>query len=149
MSYSGVSCECPDSAVQGGVRVLFQVDYNSGEPISRQVVAQVKWMVASGRLQPGEKLPSIRQLAKQLKVNPTTVTRIYNELSSTGVIALRQGQGAFVTSKAPTVNRAEARKSVQELARRLIAESSRLGLTSEDVTKIVQQELKRITGKPS
>ncbi len=60
--------------------MLIQVDFNSGEPVTRQVVAQVKWLVASGRLQPGEQLPSVRELSKQLKVNPTTVSRIYGEL---------------------------------------------------------------------
>ena len=56
--------------------MFVHIDYNSGEPISRQVIAQIKWMIVSGALQPGDKLPSIRELARDLKINPTTVTRI-------------------------------------------------------------------------
>ena len=90
--------------------MLIQVDFNSGEPVTRQVVAQVKWMVASGRLQPGEKLPSVRELAKQLKVNPTTISRIYGELSADDVIVLKQGQGAFVTAAPTAANKTTAKK---------------------------------------
>ncbi len=127
--------------------MLIQVDYNSGEPISRQVVAQIKWMIVSGKLKAGEKLPSIRGLAKQLKVNPTTVTRIYNELSAEDVITLRQGQGAFVSSKESVINKGEAKKQVRELARRMIVESSRLGLSRDDVEGIVENEFSKINGK--
>lgn len=125
--------------------MLVQVDYNSGEPISHQVVAQIKWMIVSGKLRVGDKLPSIRGLAKQLKINPTTVTRIYNELSSEDVITLRQGQGAFVSSKESVVNKGEAKKQVRELARRMIVESARLGLSREDVDGIIEGEFKKIS----
>ena len=90
--------------------MLINVDFNSGEPVTRQVIAQIKWMVATGRLAIGEKLPSVRELAKQLKVNPTTVSRIYAELSAEDVIVLRQGQGAFVSSRPSTVTRTQAKK---------------------------------------
>lgn len=126
--------------------MLIKVDYNSGEPISRQVVDQIKWLVVSGHLAPGEKLPSIRALAKQLKVNPTTVTRIYNELSAERVITLRQGQGAFVSSKSSVINKTEAKKQIRELAKRMLVESSRLGLSRKDVEGIIQKEFKKISG---
>ena len=95
--------------------MLIQVDYNSGEPISHQVVSQIKWLVASGKLEPGGKLPSIRELAKELKINPTTVTRIYSELSADGVITLRQGQGAFVSTQSVPLPKAEIRRRVGRL----------------------------------
>lgn len=125
--------------------VLIQVNFNSGEPVTRQVVAQIKWMVASGQLQPGEKLPSVRDLSKQLKVNPTTVTRIYGELSAESVIVLRQGQGAFVSTQSTTTNRAEARKQVRELIRRMLSEAVRLGMSEEAIQKLIATEIKKIS----
>ena len=125
--------------------MLIQVNFNSGEPVTRQVVAQIKWMVASGQLQPGEKLPSVRDLSKQLKVNPTTVTRIYGELSAESVIVLRQGQGAFVSTQSTTTNRAEARKQVRELIRRMLSEAVRLGMNEEAIQKLIATEIKKIS----
>ncbi len=129
--------------------MLIQVDYNSGEPVSRQVVAQVKWMVASGRLRAGDKLPSIRELSKQLKVNPTTITRIYGELSADKVIVLKQGQGAFVSSQSATGNRTEARKQVRELIRRMLAEGIRLGLAPDDLQQLIDHEFEKLSKETS
>ncbi|MEZ6125864.1 MAG: GntR family transcriptional regulator [Planctomycetaceae bacterium] len=124
--------------------MLIQVDFNSGEPVTRQVVAQIKWMVASGRLEPGAKLPSIRELASQLKVNPTTVTRIYSELAAAEVIVLKQGQGAFVSLQSASVNRKQARKQVAELVRRMLAEGVRAGMTRADIQQLIDAEMNKL-----
>lgn len=124
--------------------MLINVDFNSGEPVTRQVVAQIKWMVATGHLAVGEKLPSVRELASQLKVNPTTVSRIYSELSAEDVIVLRQGQGAFVSSRPSMVNRAEAKKQVRELIRRMLSEAVRLGLSQEDIQQLIGSEFENL-----
>ncbi len=124
--------------------MLIQVNFNSGEPVTRQVVAQIKWMVASGKLQPGQKLPSVRDLSKQLKVNPTTTTRIYGELSAERVIVLRQGQGAFVSTESVATNRADARKQVRELIRRMLSEAVRLGMNQEAIQKLIATEIEKI-----
>jgi GntR family transcriptional regulator len=120
------------------------IDYNSGEPISRQVVAQIKWMIVSGSLSAGEKLPSIRELARQLKINPTTVTRIYGELSQNGIITLRQGQGAFVSRQKPAVARREVRRIVAGKAREMLVEGMRLGLDKTAIDAIVNEEFRKI-----
>jgi GntR family transcriptional regulator len=126
--------------------MLIQVDYNSGEPISHQVVSQIKWLVVSGKLQPGEKLPSIRELAKELRINPTTVTRIYSELSSDGVITLRQGQGAFVSTQSVQLPKAEIRRRVGRLAQSMLVEGLRLGLKRAEIDKVIDDEFRRIRG---
>jgi len=125
--------------------MLIHVDYNSGDPITGQVVSQIKWMVVSGRFQPGDQLPSIRELARQLKINPTTVTRIYNELSANGVIALRQGQGAFVSAKPQKLPRKEVRSRVAKLVREMLVESLRLGMSREEIDAVVNDEFKHLS----
>jgi GntR family transcriptional regulator len=126
--------------------VLIQVDHNSSEPITRQVVAQIKWLVVSGKLRMGEQLPSIRELARELQINPTTVTRIYAELAHAGVITLRQGQGAFVAvcEGRSSLPRAEVRRRVSRLARAMLVEALRQGLLQDDINRIVADEFQRI-----
>lgn len=128
--------------------MLINVDFNSGEPVTRQVIAQIKWMVATGHLAVGEKLPSVRELAIQLKVNPTTVSRIYSELSAEDVIVLRQGQGAFVSSRPSMINRAQAIKQVRELVRRMLSEGVRLGLSHDDIQQLIGREFENLPEPP-
>jgi GntR family transcriptional regulator len=124
--------------------MFIHIDYNSGEPINRQVIAQIKWMIVSGQLQPGEKLPSIRELARTLKINPTTVTRIYNDLAHNGIITLRQGQGAFVSDGHVAVSDTEVSRIVGEKARALLVEGIRLGLRKREIDAIINEEFKKI-----
>ncbi len=144
MSYSCVLL----SEQEGSCLVLINVDFNSGEPVTRQVVAQIKWMVATGHLAVGEKLPSVRELASQLKVNPTTVSRIYSELSAEDVIVLRQGQGAFVSSRPSMINRTQAIKQVRELVRRMLSEGVRLGLSHDDIQQLIGREFENLPEPP-
>jgi GntR family transcriptional regulator len=124
--------------------MFIHIDYNSGDPINRQVIAQIKWMVVSGKLQPGNKLPSIRELARTLKINPTTVTRIYNDLAHNGVIVLRQGQGAFVSDQTVSLPEKEVTRVVAEKARTLLVEGIRLGLRKKDIEAIINDEFNKI-----
>lgn len=78
--------------------MYLRLNYQSGEAIYRQIVEQIKYRVASGELSPGQRLPSIRELAKQLKINPRTVVKSYEELRAAGLAVMRQGQGVFIDS---------------------------------------------------
>lgn len=120
------------------------IDYSSGEPIIHQVLAQIKLMIVSGKLPPHSKLPSVRQFSKELKINPTTVTRIYKELQHQGIIVLRQGQGAFVMETTNTPPRKQAAKTIQPKAEKLLVEALRLGLTQEDIIEVLKQEYNKI-----
>lgn len=126
--------------------MLIHIDYNGSEPICDQVVGQIKLMVVSGRLKPGEKLPSIRRLAEELKINPTTVSRIYTQLAQEGVVALRQGQGAFVTDGPARLAPEVIREEIGTLARQLLVEGLRHRLTIEQIGEIVQEEYQKIEG---
>ena len=123
-----------------------QIDYHSPEPICQQVVGQIKLLIVRGELAPGERLPSIRQLAQDLRINPTTVTRIYDQLEGEGVITLRQGQGAFVAEGRVRLASEETRREMQPAARRFLVEALRKGLVLGDVIKIIEEEHGRIKG---
>jgi GntR family transcriptional regulator len=97
-------------------------------------------MVVSGMLMPGDRLPSIRELARELHVNPTTVSRIYSELAHRDVITLRQGQGAFVTDRRVRLAPEEVRALVGHRARELLSEGMRLGLGLEQILQLVREE---------
>jgi GntR family transcriptional regulator len=118
-----------------------QIDPHSGVPVYRQVMDQTKYYVASGSLKGGDLLPSIRDLSRTLGVNPTTVVKAYTELQHEGVIEMKQGKGAFVSSPSTKLTQAQQRKALQRLARQLAVEATQMGANGELVLQIVQQEL--------
>src|ERR1700681_412589 len=93
------------------VRKPFQLtlDLRSGVPVYRQIIDQVLGGIASGTLFPGDQLPTVRQLAVDLAINPNTVVRTYRELEIRGILATQQGTGTFLTDKKPPVDELERR----------------------------------------
>ena len=89
----------------------FQLDTKSGVPIYRQIIEQVKYTIARGELEPGDRLPTVRQLAVDLSVNPNTVVRAYRELEIAGVLDTQQGSGTFVGKERPEIAEKFARAS--------------------------------------
>jgi GntR family transcriptional regulator len=124
--------------------MLLHLDYHSSEPICQQAVAQIKLLVVKGKLKPDDKLPSVRQLARELKINPTTVCRIYNELAHEGVVTQRQGQGVFVAPGDSRLARAEVRRSLAKHAQTLLVEGLRQGVPLEEIQTILAEEHRRI-----
>lgn len=115
------------------------LDHHSGEPIYRQIVEAIKFRIASGQLAKGTQLPSIRELAQSLVVNPRTVIKAYEELQQDGVVSLQHGRGAFVTTPRSTLPARERNEKLQELARRLLAEAACLGATPDEVIEILRR----------
>ena len=130
--------------------MYFRLDHHSGEPIYRQIVEAVKYRVACGRLAPDAQLPSIRGLAEELRINPRTVVKAYEELEHAGVVVMRHGQGVFVADGQGAVPAGVRRQALADLARRLLAEASRLGEEPEDVLDIMRDEAQRMAdGRPT
>ena len=121
-----------------------QIDPHSGVPVYRQVMDQVKYYTASGALRAGEQLPSIRDLARRLAVNPTTVVKAYGELAHEGVIEMQHGRGAFVTGAGRSLSRAELTKALRRLARQLAVEAVQMGAPSETVLQAVRREMEAL-----
>lgn len=124
--------------------VHIHIDYNCGIPICSQVTAQIKRMVVNGSLKVGEKLPSIRDLAKSLSINPTTVSRIYTALEREGVITLRQGQGAYISSQKPHLSPTEIQRQIGQHVRTLLVEGLRLGMDLPTIQELLNLEYQAI-----
>jgi GntR family transcriptional regulator len=111
----------------------------NGVPIYLQIVNQVKYLVASGRLAPGEELPPIRMLAEQLLINPNTVARAYRELELAGVVRKRRTAGTYVSNAGSPLARSERMKILTDRIDALLAEARQLGFRTEDVLQMTER----------
>src|SRR3982751_2353313 len=115
------------------------VNANDGVPIYLQIVNQIKYLVAAGRLSPGEEVPPIRVLAQQLLINPNTVARAYLELEKDGLVTKRHGSGTYVSDQGSPLGRKERRKILAERADALLAEARHLGVPVSEVLDIIRE----------
>ena len=122
-----------------------QIDTKSGVPFYRQIIEQVKFAVARGLLGPGDRLPTVRQLAVDLAVNPNTVVRAYRELEIGGVIDTQQGSGTFVGRQRPEIDELERRRMLDQILTDLLARASDYGFSIDEV----QEGLRRRKEAPS
>ena len=120
-----------------------RIDTSDGVPIYLQIVDQIKRAVALGRLKPEDPLPSVRQLALDLTINPNTVARAYLELEHDGVIYKRQGQGTYISAQAAEASRRERNKIVAALFEKAIVEASSFGMSESEIEEAYRQSLHR------
>jgi GntR family transcriptional regulator len=118
-----------------------QIDPRSPTPLYDQIATRIRVAVAAGELRPGEALPSVRQLAKRLRINPATVVQAYRELEREGFVEMRQGAGTFVREvEAAKRSRARADQATR-LVRALLKQAARLGLERDEVAAALKREL--------
>ena len=110
-----------------------------GVPIYQQIVNQVKYLVASGRLSPGDEMPPIRVLAERLIVNPNTVARAYRELEAAGVVEKRRTAGTYVSEQGSPLARKERLKILTERVDALLAESRQMDVPYDELVKILDK----------
>lgn len=115
------------------------INVADGVPIYRQVVNQVKYLVASGLIKPGEELPPIRTLALQLKVTPNTIVKAYHELEISGVVQKRHGSGTFVSDTRPQLALRQRRRVIEQRIDALLAEAHQLNFTTDDILRMVRE----------
>jgi len=121
----------------------FRLDIRADEPIYQQIVDQIKAQIASGTLEPGDQLPTVRALATDLRINFNTVARAYRMLDEERIISTQQGRGTYITEKPPPkVTERMRRESIENLARRYIEEAARLGFTEAEIRQMVTDQLK-------
>jgi len=122
-----------------------QISLNDGVPIYRQIVNQVKYMVASGQLVSGEEIPPIRVLAQQLQVTPNTVVKAYRELEIEGIVRKRRGAGTYISDTRSPLARKERRRIVEQRADALLTEARQMNFTFEQVLDILRQRESALT----
>ena len=120
--------------------MLIHVNGGEERPIYAQIVDQVKFAVASGVLRPGELVPSVRELSKQLVVNPNTVARAYRELQGERLLEPVRGTGLQVSEAAPDACRTERREIVRRRLRQAIEEARRSELAPSEIESILREE---------
>jgi GntR family transcriptional regulator len=118
-----------------------QIDDRSGVPVYRQIMDQIKYYVAGGTLRPGDQIPSIRELANAMAVNPTTVVKAYSELEAEGIIEKRHGKGAFIAAQAPALSVVDQENALRRSAKQLAVEATQLQVPSPKVITVVREEL--------
>ena len=112
---------------------------HDGLPIYLQIVNQVKYLVASSRLAPGEELPPIRVLAEQLLINPNTVARAYRELEVAGVVTKRRTAGTYVSDAGSPLARRERLRILTERVDALLAEARAMNIDLDELLRLVRQ----------
>jgi DNA-binding transcriptional regulator YhcF (GntR family) len=111
----------------------FALDLHTGVPVYRQLIDQVRTGVASGSLIAGDQLPTVRQLAVDLEINPNTVMRAYRELELGGLLETHQGTGTFITDRKPEKKTAERERQLSQMAGEFAARAGAAGFTLEEV----------------
>lgn len=120
---------------------LFVVHASSGVPIYRQLVDQVVALVAGGRLEPGDLVPSVRQVAAALGINPMTVSKAWSRLEADGVLVRDRGRGMVVAPRRKAGSLADRRAEVEPLVDRAVIHALHLGLTPTQLMALVRESL--------
>jgi len=119
----------------------FKLDLKSGVPFYRQIVDQIRYAIASRQLLPGEQLPTIRDLAVQLEINPNTARKAYSELEILGVLDTQQGTGTFVAERKIEIAEAEKDRMLGQICDELVARGHQYNLTLEQIVDHLQRRL--------
>jgi GntR family transcriptional regulator len=128
--------------------LYFVLDLRSGVPIYVQIVEQVQQLVASGKLNPGDQLPTVRQLASELRVNFNTIARAYRILDEAGLISTQQGRGTYILDH-PVIELGDLLKAetLDDQTARFIKEVIRQGFTAKEIKEMVVRKLSEFSPK--
>jgi GntR family transcriptional regulator len=126
-----------------------RIESSSGIPITRQIAEQIRTQCASGLLRPGEQLPSVRELARQLTVNQNTILRVYERLTADGLLERRHGAGTFVADRLPGGQLKVQRSLLRDEIRRLARRASAIGVEPADLHEMLDEALAAAVEKSS
>jgi GntR family transcriptional regulator len=116
----------------------FRIDPRSGVPFYRQIIDQVKYGMARGVLSAGDQLPTVRQLAVDLSINPNTVARAYQELEIRGIVETQMGTGTFIADKQVDISEIEKQQMLDSICTEMLSRAASYGLTLEDILTCLQ-----------
>lgn len=120
-----------------------KLDIKSGVPFYRQIIDQVRSAIATGSIGPGDRLPTVRQLAVDLSINPNTVSRAYTELELTGLVETQMGSGTFVGQKKVEQDEPERRRLLDQICQNFLSRASTHGFTLDDLLENLEQRRNR------
>ncbi len=123
----------------------FLINLQLGEPIYEQIVRAVKKAVATAQLQPGQQMPSVRVISRELGVNPNTVQKAISRLTDEGVLESHPGQGSFVADRRPSL-RSQQLKVLQPLIEQLLVEAAHHGLSEKELLDLIHKHRQKIHG---
>lgn len=123
--------------------MFIRVETASGMPITRQVADQIRTYCASGALRPGDRLPSVRQLARDLAVNQNTILRVYERLTAEGLLERRHGDGTFVADRLPPGRLRAERDLLRQEVERLARRAADLGVAAAEVHVLIDEAFAR------
>jgi GntR family transcriptional regulator len=117
----------------------FRLDLQSGVPVYRQIIDQVRGGIASGALEIGDQLPTVRQLAVDLSINPNTVVRAYRELELGGLLETHQGTGTFISAQKPKSGGAERERQLTQIVGDCVSRAGAAGFTVENLIEQLRE----------
>ncbi len=115
------------------------IDTRSGVPFYRQIIEQVKYAISRGELSPGDRLPTVRQLAVDLAINPNTVVRAYRQMEIEGVLETQQGSGTFIGNNKPEIDPLEQQRMMDQILTDMLARASSYGFTMNNMLDALRQ----------
>lgn len=124
---------------------MLTLDSRSAVPIWKQIEDEVRRLVAVGTLNQDGPVPSVRELAQQLRVNPATVSKAYQRLCDAGVLVVRRGEGTFVNTSQPSMRRSEKRQALQRAADQFAAQVVTIAATEEEARAALEEALSRLS----
>lgn len=126
----------------GAKEIHLKLDFRSGIPIYSQIIEQIRQMVASGDLKQGDQLPTVRQLATDLRINWNTVARAYKQLDDAGLISTQQGRGTYIWEIPDAAADSRLRQqTLEDLTRRYLADAARLGVSPTEVAVAFEKQI--------
>ena len=129
--------------------MLIHLSPKNGVPLYLQIVSQIKYLVASGRLRPSDEVPPIRSLAEALLINPNTVARAYRELEHAGILIKKQGSGTYVSDTGTPLAWAKRIKLLTDRIDELLAEAHQLDVPTEQILALVKDRDRHIAAAPN
>ncbi len=121
--------------------IQFSLDAKSGVPFYKQIILQVEFAIADGRFVTGNQLPTVRSLAVDLKINPNTVARAYNEMEIRGIVNTQQGTGTFIGDKEIRLTEVEREGMLESLVRPFVSKATSYGFQAGEVIAAVKEGL--------
>jgi GntR family transcriptional regulator len=121
----------------------FSLENTNGIPIYRQIIQQIEYGILARRLIPGDRLPTIRALAVDLKANPNTIAKAYNELEIRGILVTQVGSGTYVSDKKPEGGDAVREQKIREVLDRFVGEMKALGVEKDELLERIKGGLKK------